>query len=110
MARAGRIHLQSLPTLALVTAALSNLINNSAAVMLLMKMTDMSHPADGLRAGAGQRLRREPRRTRQRIQYHRGAEAREMGIAISFRDFARLGVPVTAAALAGLLTWVLLIT
>jgi Na+/H+ antiporter NhaD/arsenite permease-like protein len=33
-------------------------------------------------------------------------QARELGITISFRDFARLGVPVTLAAMAGLLAWV----
>jgi len=33
-------------------------------------------------------------------------QAREMGIKISFWDFARLGIPVTLAALAGLLAWV----
>jgi Na+/H+ antiporter NhaD/arsenite permease-like protein len=37
-------------------------------------------------------------------------QARELGISISFRDFARLGVPVTLAALGGLLGWVALMT
>ena len=37
-------------------------------------------------------------------------QARELGINISFRDFARLGVPVTLAAMAGLLAWVALMT
>jgi Na+/H+ antiporter NhaD/arsenite permease-like protein len=37
-------------------------------------------------------------------------QARELGINISFRDFARLGIPVTLAALAGLSAWILLIT
>jgi Na+/H+ antiporter NhaD/arsenite permease-like protein len=37
-------------------------------------------------------------------------QAREQGINITFRDFARLGVPVTLAAMAGLLGWVMLIT
>ena len=36
-------------------------------------------------------------------------QARAMGIRISFRDFARLGVPVTLAALAGLLAWIALV-
>jgi hypothetical protein len=31
-----------------------------------------------------------------------------MGVAISFRDYARLGVPVTLAALAGLIGWIAL--
>ena len=34
--------------------------------------------------------------------------AREMGIEISFRSFARIGIPVTVAALAGLLGWITL--
>ncbi len=37
-------------------------------------------------------------------------QAREMEVNISFRDFARLGVPVTLAAMAGLLAWVTLMT
>ena len=36
-------------------------------------------------------------------------QAREMGITILFWDFARLGIPVTLAALAGLLAWVALV-
>jgi Na+/H+ antiporter NhaD/arsenite permease-like protein len=36
-------------------------------------------------------------------------QAREMGIKISFWDFARLGIPVTLAALAGLMAWVFLV-
>jgi Na+/H+ antiporter NhaD/arsenite permease-like protein len=33
-------------------------------------------------------------------------QARAMGISIGFWDFARLGVPATLVALAGLLLWV----
>jgi Na+/H+ antiporter NhaD/arsenite permease-like protein len=33
-----------------------------------------------------------------------------MGIKISFRDFARLGIPVTLAALAALLVWIAIVT
>jgi len=32
-------------------------------------------------------------------------QARDLGVDIGFRDFARLGVPVTLAALGGLLLW-----
>jgi Na+/H+ antiporter NhaD/arsenite permease-like protein len=35
-------------------------------------------------------------------------QARDLGVNISFRDFARLGIPVTLAALAGLVVWTLL--
>ena len=37
-------------------------------------------------------------------------QARALGIKISFWDFARLGIPVTLAALAGLLAWIALVT
>lgn len=37
-------------------------------------------------------------------------QARELQINISFSDFARLGVPVTLAALVGLIGWVALMT
>ncbi|MGA8490419.1 MAG: hypothetical protein WB711_08365, partial [Terriglobales bacterium] len=37
-------------------------------------------------------------------------QARTLGIKISFLDFARLGIPVTLAALAGLLVWIALVT
>jgi Na+/H+ antiporter NhaD/arsenite permease-like protein len=36
-------------------------------------------------------------------------QARALGIKISFRDFARLGIPVTLAALAGLIAWIALV-
>jgi Na+/H+ antiporter NhaD/arsenite permease-like protein len=36
-------------------------------------------------------------------------QARELGIDVSFRDFARLGVPVTLAALGGLIAWIMLV-
>jgi Na+/H+ antiporter NhaD/arsenite permease-like protein len=35
-------------------------------------------------------------------------QARDLGVRISFWDYARLGVPVTLAALAGMLGWVFL--
>ena len=41
----GGLNLQSPPVLAVVTAVLSNLINNSAAVLLLVKVVDVTHPA-----------------------------------------------------------------
>jgi Na+/H+ antiporter NhaD/arsenite permease-like protein len=36
-------------------------------------------------------------------------QAREMDVRISFRDFARLGVPTTLVALGGLLGWVAMV-
>ena len=37
-------------------------------------------------------------------------QARSLGVKISFWDFARLGIPVTLAAMAGLLAWVMVMT
>jgi Na+/H+ antiporter NhaD/arsenite permease-like protein len=95
--------------LVLTTAVLSNLISNSAAVMLLLKMTDLSqHAVPYLLAlsnsfggnfviiGAVSNL----------IVVQR---ARDMDIKIGFWDFARLGIPVTLTALGALLVWAVLI-
>ena len=37
-------------------------------------------------------------------------QARDLGVQISFWEFTRLGLPVTLAALAGLLVWVKLMS
>jgi Na+/H+ antiporter NhaD/arsenite permease-like protein len=96
-------------TLTLTTAALSNLIGNSAAVMLLLKVTAITHPSGpyllALSNSFGGNL------------IIIGAvsnlivvqQARELDIKIGFWDFARLGIPVTLIALAGLLVWTMLI-
>ena len=104
------LNLQSPTILAVVTAALSNLINNSAAVLLLVKVVNVAHPPTAYVLALANSF---------------GAcliilgsvaniivvqQARDLGINISFRDFARLGVPVTLAALACLLAWVKLMT
>jgi len=93
-------------SLTLTTAALSNLIGNSATVMLLLKVVNLSAPAVpyilALANSFGGNL----------IMIGSVAsiivvqQAREMGIKISFWDFARLGIPVTLTALVGLLVWV----
>jgi Na+/H+ antiporter NhaD/arsenite permease-like protein len=96
-------------TLVLTTASLSNLISNSAAIMLLLQVTNLSlHPIPYLLAlsnSFGGNL------------IIIGAisniivvqQARELGIKIKFWEFARLGIPVTLTALAGLIAWAILI-
>jgi Na+/H+ antiporter NhaD/arsenite permease-like protein len=95
-------------TLVLTTATLSNLIGNSAAVMLLLKIVNLTLPLTpyilALTNSFGGNL----------ILIGSVAsiivvqQANEQGIKISFWDFARLGIPVTLAALAGLLAWIAL--
>lgn len=104
------VQLASLPVLALVTAALSNLISNAAAVMLLAKVTPITDlPVAYVLALAnsfgGSLIILGSVSNIIVVQ-----QARALGITISFRDFARLGVPVTLAALGGLLAWLAVVT
>jgi len=92
--------------LVLAAAGLSNLISNSPAVMLLLKVINFANPVAlytlALANSFGGSL------------FIIGSvsniivvqQARTMGIKISFWDFARLGIPVTLGALSALLGWV----
>lgn len=102
----GGLHLESPGTLAVATAVLSNLINNSAAVMLLLKVAHVTQPPAAYVLALANSFGGSLFIVGSVSNIIVVQQARQMGIHISFRDFARLGVPVTAAALAGLLTWV----
>jgi Na+/H+ antiporter NhaD/arsenite permease-like protein len=93
------------PNLALATAALSNLINNSAAVMLLLKVVNLSKPATAYVLALANSFGGSLIIVGSVSNIIVVQQARELGVSISFRDFARLGVPVTLAALAGLIGW-----
>jgi Na+/H+ antiporter NhaD/arsenite permease-like protein len=105
---ASGLHLQSAPTLALVTAVLSNLINNSAAVMLLLNVANLAHPPAAYVLALANSFGGSLLIIGSVSNIIVVQQARERGINISFRDFARLGVPVTLAALLGLVVWTLL--
>jgi Na+/H+ antiporter NhaD/arsenite permease-like protein len=106
----GGLDLHSLPILALFTAALSNLINNAAAVMLLLKVANLTHPTAAYVLALANSFGGSLLIIGSVSNIIVVQQARELGINISFRDFARLGIPVTLAALAGLSAWILLIT
>jgi len=106
----GGLNLQSPSILALVTAALSNLINNSAAVLLLVKVVNVAHPSTAYVLALANSFGGSLIILGSVSNIIVVQQARELGINISFRDFARLGVPVTLAAMAGLLAWVALMT
>jgi Na+/H+ antiporter NhaD/arsenite permease-like protein len=91
--------------LALATAALSNFIGNGAAVMMLLKVTDFSHPVTAYILALANSFGGSLIIIGSISNIIVVQQAREMNINISFRDFARLGVPVTLAALAGLIAW-----
>ena len=105
----GGFNLNQPHCLALTTAVLSNLINNSAAVMLLLKVVDLSHPATAYILALANSFGGSLIIIGSVSNIIVVQQARELGVHISFRDFARLGVPVTLAAIAGLLAWVTLI-
>jgi Na+/H+ antiporter NhaD/arsenite permease-like protein len=109
LAHAG-LNLQSPPVLATVTALLSNLISNSAAVLLLVKVAAVTHPPIAYVLALANSFGGSLIIIGSVSNIIVVQQARELGINITFRDFARLGVPVTLAAMAGLLAWVALMT
>ena len=97
-------------TLTLATAGLSNLINNSAAVMLLLKVVNLAQPATSYILALANSFGGSLFIIGSISNIIVVQQARELGIKISFWDFARLGIPVTLAALAGLLVWLAMVT
>jgi Na+/H+ antiporter NhaD/arsenite permease-like protein len=107
LARSG-LHLHSPATLAVVTAGLSNLINNSAAVMLLLQVANVAQPPTAYVLALANSFGGSLLILGSVSNIIVVQQARQMGIHIGFRDFVRLGIPVTLAALAGLVGWVML--
>ena len=105
----GGLNLQS-PSILAVVAAVSNLINNSAAVLLLVKVVNVAHPPTAYVLALANSFGGSLIILGSVANIIVVQQARDLGINISFRDFARLGVPVTLAAMAGLLAWVALMT
>lgn len=99
------LNLQSPYILAVVTAVLSNLIGNSAAVLLLVKTVNLAQPATAYVLALANSFGGSLIIVGSVSNIIVVQQARELGINISFREFARLGVPVTLAALAGLIGW-----
>jgi Na+/H+ antiporter NhaD/arsenite permease-like protein len=91
--------------LTIATAALSNLISNGAAVMMLLKVTNLSHPVNAYILALANSFGGSLIIIGSISNIIVVQQARQMNINISFWDFARLGVPVTLAALAGLIAW-----
>src|SRR6185437_14487072 len=96
LARSG-FDLAAPANLALATAVLSNLINNSAAVMLLMKVVDMHHAHAGYVMALANSFGGSLIILGSVANIIVVQQAREFGVNISFRDFARLGIRVSLA-------------
>jgi Na+/H+ antiporter NhaD/arsenite permease-like protein len=108
MAQSG-FNLNAPGDLTLTTAVLSNLVGNSATVMLLLKVVNLAAPATPYILAVANSFGGSLIIIGSVSNIIVVQQAHDMGIKISFWDFARLGVPVTIAALAGLLIWVSLI-
>jgi Na+/H+ antiporter NhaD/arsenite permease-like protein len=104
----GGFNLNAPVNLTLTTAALSNLVGNSAAVMLLLKVVNLAAPATPYILALANSFGGSLIIIGSVSNIIVVQQAREMGIKISFWDFARLGIPVTLATLVGLLVWVAL--
>ena len=104
----GGFNLNAPVNLTLATAALSNLAGNSAAVMLLLKVVNLSGTTAPYVLALANSFGGSLIIIGSVSNIIVVQQARQMGIKISFWDFARLGIPVTLAALAVLLAWVAL--
>jgi Na+/H+ antiporter NhaD/arsenite permease-like protein len=96
--------------LTLTTALLTSLINNSPTVMLLLKVVNLSAPVTAYILALANSFGGSLLIIGSVANIIVVQQARDLGIKISFWDFTRLGLPVTAAALAGLLAWVKLMS
>jgi Na+/H+ antiporter NhaD/arsenite permease-like protein len=106
----GGFNLDAPVNLALTTVGLSNLLGNSATVMLLLKVVKLTSPAVPNILALANSFGGNLVIIGSVANLIMLQQARDMGIKISFWDFARLGIPVTLAALAGLLAWVALMS
>ncbi len=102
----GGFNLNAPVNLTLVTAALSNLVGNSAAVMLLLKVVNLAGPVTPIVLALANSFGGSLIIIGSVSNIIVVQQARELGIKISLWDFARLGIPVTLVALLGLVAWV----
>jgi len=87
---------------------LSNLISNAPTVMLLLKVINLSQPTATYILALANSFGGSLIIIGSVSNIIVVQQARALGIKISFWDFAQLGIPVTLAALAGLIAWIVL--
>ena len=96
--------------LTLATTVLTSLINNSPTVMLLLKVVHPLTPTAAYILALANSFGGSLLVIGSVANLIVVQQARDLGIKISFWEFTRLGLPVTLAALAGLLAWVKLVS
>jgi Na+/H+ antiporter NhaD/arsenite permease-like protein len=99
------VDLNAAPTLILAATVLANLVNNSAAVMLLLQTIDLSHAHTAYLLALANSFGGSLIIVGSISNIIVVQQAQQLGITIHFKDFVRLSVPVTLAALGGLLLW-----
>ena len=92
--------------LTLTTGVLSNLINNSATVMLLVHLVDLSNPINGYILALANTLGGTMFLIGSVASIIVIKGAKELGVNISFWKFASYGIPVAIASYVVLLTWI----
>jgi Na+/H+ antiporter NhaD/arsenite permease-like protein len=92
--------------LTLTTATLTSLINNSPTVMLLLNVVKPLTPTNAYILALANSFGGSLLVIGSVANLITVQQARDLGVRISFWEFTRLGLPVTLAALAGLLVWV----
>jgi Na+/H+ antiporter NhaD/arsenite permease-like protein len=107
LAAAG-LNLNAPDVLIAATTLLTNTINNSAAVILLLKVLDLSHPTTAYVLALANSFAGSLIIIGSVANIIVVQQARALGIRIGFWDFSRIGIPATLAALAGLLVWVMI--
>jgi Na+/H+ antiporter NhaD/arsenite permease-like protein len=105
LAHAG-FDLQKTNNLALAATVLSNLIGNGPAVMFLLKVVNFANPATAYVLALANSFGGSLLIAGSVSNLIVAQQAHELGVNLSFKDYARLGIPVTLAALAALLAWV----
>jgi Na+/H+ antiporter NhaD/arsenite permease-like protein len=104
LAHAG-FDLQKNTNMALAAAGLSNLIGNGAAVMLLLKAINFARPSTAYVLALANSFGGSLLIAGSVSNLIVAQQAQAMGVTLSFKDFARLGVPVALTALGVLVAW-----
>jgi len=102
LAAAGRLRLDQLPTLSLVTAALSNLVSNVPAVLIMRPFIDAlpNHDTAWLAVAMASTLAGNFTVIGSIANLIVVQKAASLGVSISFWDYFRVGAPLTIVTLA----------
>jgi Na+/H+ antiporter NhaD/arsenite permease-like protein len=101
----GGFQLGSPSGLVVGATVLSNLVNNSAAVMLLLKVVDLSHHVTAYLLALANSFGGGLTIIGSVANIIVVQQAQQLGVTIRFRDFVRLSIPATLLAIGGLLLW-----